>query len=174
MCAECVCVRVFPVGWGGAHCHREQSSPKHETSLPNGGSPVLFYLFYLKSLCNSYEAVTFCFLFCFLQTLKYAFQTNDRLCFVMEYANGGEVSFPFCFLAWCWVMSLLYFLKKKANCKFNKENTGLYQFMTWNVMFNYLVAIRLKLVDERLKGYSCHFYLGVQWRIYKELLSYLF
>lgn len=26
-----------------------------------------------------------------LQTLKYAFQTNDRLCFVMEYANGGEV-----------------------------------------------------------------------------------
>lgn len=28
-----------------------------------------------------------------LQTLKYAFQTHDRLCFVMEYANGGEVSF---------------------------------------------------------------------------------
>lgn len=27
-----------------------------------------------------------------LQTLKYAFQTHDRLCFVMEYANGGEVS----------------------------------------------------------------------------------
>lgn len=26
-----------------------------------------------------------------LQALKYAFQTNDRLCFVMEYANGGEV-----------------------------------------------------------------------------------
>ena len=26
------------------------------------------------------------------QALKYAFQTHDRLCFVMEYANGGEVS----------------------------------------------------------------------------------
>nr|XP_014348563.1 PREDICTED: RAC-beta serine/threonine-protein kinase [Latimeria chalumnae] len=26
-------------------------------------------------------------------TLKYAFQTNDRLCFVMEYANGGELFF---------------------------------------------------------------------------------
>lgn len=30
-------------------------------------------------------------IFFFLQTLKYAFQTHDRLCFVMEYANGGEV-----------------------------------------------------------------------------------
>jgi hypothetical protein len=27
------------------------------------------------------------------QALKYAFQTHDRLCFVMEYANGGEVSY---------------------------------------------------------------------------------
>lgn len=47
---------------------------------------------------NQYNAVTH---FCFrpLQTLKYAFQTHDRLCFVMEYANGGEVSLPLSHLA---------------------------------------------------------------------------
>ncbi|XP_059728564.1 LOW QUALITY PROTEIN: RAC-beta serine/threonine-protein kinase-like [Haemorhous mexicanus] len=29
----------------------------------------------------------------FLTALKYAFQTSDRLCFVLEYANGGELFF---------------------------------------------------------------------------------
>lgn len=34
------------------------------------------------------------------QALKYSFQTHDRLCFVMEYANGGEVGWPR--RAWGW------------------------------------------------------------------------
>lgn len=46
-------------------------------------------------LISVMQSLIVVFLLSPLQTLKYAFQTHDRLCFVMEYANGGEVSFLF-------------------------------------------------------------------------------
>lgn len=36
---------------------------------------------------------TFSFLFIHFQSLKYSFQTADRLCLVMQYVNGGELFF---------------------------------------------------------------------------------
>lgn len=107
-CLYWLCVLCVFVGWGGTHSYRKQSSPKYAASLSNGELPVptllpQFVLSNTNGLFNQYNAVTN---ICFspLQTLKYAFQTHDRLCFVMEYANGGEVSFPLSLLAhsvWC-------------------------------------------------------------------------
>ncbi|KAG8230392.1 hypothetical protein J437_LFUL009865, partial [Ladona fulva] len=42
----------------------------------------------------------------FIISLKYSFQTNDRLCFVMEYVNGGELYFH--------MLRELYFSEDKA------------------------------------------------------------
>ena len=46
----------------------------------------------LQWLCGHYVFVNVG-IFLFFQQLKYSFQTPDRLCFVMEYVNGGELFF---------------------------------------------------------------------------------
>lgn len=49
--------------------------------------------FLIVSLGRQPTAVSNKDVFVYLQSLKYSFQTNERLCFVMEYVNGGELFF---------------------------------------------------------------------------------
>lgn len=81
-------VLLICLGWSGPYSYRKQSTSKYTASLFNSKSASRqnlrkVTLVFIENIVTS--------LFLFLQTLKYAFQTNDRLCFVMEYANGGEV-----------------------------------------------------------------------------------
>lgn len=68
--------------------------PKHIHRFSYGGDSPMNIQF-LVQLCDVEGVVqthpSCDMIFLPPQTLKYAFQTHDRLCFVMEYANGGEV-----------------------------------------------------------------------------------
>lgn len=89
---KCVYVCVFFFQDEVAHTVTESrvlQNTRHPFLTVGYQSQLLSLLF--MCLCNCCASS--------LQTLKYAFQTQDRLCFVMEYANGGEVSFlPFCLM----------------------------------------------------------------------------
>lgn len=92
LCSSCVCVCVlFFFQDEVAHTVTESrvlQNTRHPFLTVGYQSWLLSLLFMFRCNC------------CFssLQTLKYAFQTHDRLCFVMEYANGGEVSVLFCLM----------------------------------------------------------------------------
>uniref|UniRef100_A0A2K5IZE2 non-specific serine/threonine protein kinase n=1 Tax=Colobus angolensis palliatus TaxID=336983 RepID=A0A2K5IZE2_COLAP len=60
---------------------------RKEVIIAKGQVPALVWLSRVLLPPTSYPAAFI------RQALKYAFQTHDRLCFVMEYANGGELFF---------------------------------------------------------------------------------
>ena len=69
--------------WKKYHMRR---SPYHIIEVIIVGNSILQWTLLSLCLCH-------CGNFLFFQQLKYSFQTPDRLCFVMEYVNGGELFF---------------------------------------------------------------------------------